>query len=148
MKIVTIVSMLILGGFVTSAVAQNFEITPQVGGQINGGYDLSTSLFNRLEVANGVNYGITAGYLIGEHYGIEFQWNRNSADTVAKLQASERQLFLNQTTWAISFHFTSRSEGATFLLFRSRCNSLDPNEVGSVDQHGLPRWAEGEIQRQ
>src|SRR5438477_6484718 len=88
MKIAAIVSMLMVGSFVTSAVAQessaaaqNFEVTFQVGGQINGGYDLSTAFFNRIEVANSVNYGITTGYLVGEHAGIEFQWNHNSADT-------------------------------------------------------------------
>src|SRR5215469_847689 len=86
MKIVMVVSMLIVGSFLTSSVAQessaggHFEITPYVGGQINGGYDLSTSRFNRLEVANGVNYGIITGYLLGEHAGVEFQWNHNSAD--------------------------------------------------------------------
>jgi len=74
MKIEKIVLILIVGSFLTSAVAQetssaaqNFEITGQVGGQINGGYDLSTALFHRIEVANGVNYGITTGYLLGEH---------------------------------------------------------------------------------
>ena len=38
----------------TSAFAQNWELTPHVGGQINGGLDLTTSLFHRFEVANGV----------------------------------------------------------------------------------------------
>lgn len=41
MKILTAVSMLIVATFVTSA-AERFEITAQVGSQINGGYDLST----------------------------------------------------------------------------------------------------------
>jgi hypothetical protein len=69
MKRVLVVSILIMGSFVTSVVAQEssaaqkFEVTLQAGGQINGGYDLSISLLNRLEVANGVNYGITTGYV-------------------------------------------------------------------------------------
>jgi opacity protein-like surface antigen len=135
MKIVTIVSMLILGGFVTSAVAQNFEITPQVGGQINGGYDLSTSLFNRLEVANGVNYGITAGYLIGEHYGIEFQWNRNSADTRGQFAGiSSVKLFSldqNQYMGNFLFHFTPKeAKIRPFLFFGVGANSLDTNVSG------------------
>ena len=53
--------------FMTSALAQNIEITPHVGGQINGGLDLSTTIFHRIEVQNGLNYGITAGYLLGDH---------------------------------------------------------------------------------
>ena len=52
--------------------------------QLNGGLDLSTSLFRRIEVGNSMNYGITAGYLVGEHYGVEFQWNHTKADTVAQ----------------------------------------------------------------
>lgn len=71
-----------------SAFAQNIEFTGQVGGQLNGGVNLATSLFHRIEVANGVNYGITAGYLLGEHYGVEFQWNRNKADTFAQPNVS------------------------------------------------------------
>src|SRR6185503_1668680 len=64
-----------------AASAQNVELTAHVGGQINGGLDLSTSLFHRIEVGNSTNYGITAGYLLGEHGGIEFQWNHTKADT-------------------------------------------------------------------
>jgi len=68
----------------STALAQNIEVTGQVGGQINGGVNISTLLFNRLEVRNGLNYGVTAGYLVGEHAGIEFQWNRNQADAVGQ----------------------------------------------------------------
>jgi opacity protein-like surface antigen len=71
--------------FLTSAFGQQrFEIGAYAGGQINGGVDLSTTLFHRIEVQNGVNYGITAGYLFGEHYGLEFQWNHNNAGTTAQ----------------------------------------------------------------
>ncbi len=63
---------------------QRFEIGAYAGGQINGGVDLSTTIFHRIDVQNGVNYGITAGYLFGEHYGLEFQWNHNSAGTNAQ----------------------------------------------------------------
>ena len=135
MKIVTIVWMLIVGGFVTSAPAQNFEITPYVGGQINGGYNLSTSLFNRIEVANGVNYGITTGFLLGEHYGIEFQWNRNSADTRGQAGGiSSVKLFsLNQDQYMgnFLFHFTPKeAKVRPFLFFGLGANSLDANVSG------------------
>ena len=71
MKIKTIL-LLAVGGFfltpVLSFAQQNFEIGGYVGGQINGGVDLSTTLFHRIEVQNGTNYGITAGYLLGEQH--------------------------------------------------------------------------------
>ena len=53
--------------FLGSAAGQNFEITPHIGGQINGGLDLSTSIFHRIEVGNSLNYGVTVGDLLGEH---------------------------------------------------------------------------------
>jgi hypothetical protein len=36
---------------------KGIEVTPFVGGQINGGVSLSTSLYNNLDVQNGLNYG-------------------------------------------------------------------------------------------
>ena len=142
MKIVMVVSMLIVGSFVTSTVAQesyaggHFEITPYVGGQINGGYDLSTSRFNRLEVANGVNYGIITGYLVGEHAGVEFQWNRNSAD--ARGQASGIptvklfSLTQNQYMGNFLFHFTPREARLRPFIFGGLgANALSAN-VSSV----------------
>lgn len=141
MKIV-IVSMLIVGSLVTSAVAQensaaaqNFEITFQVGGQVNGGTDLSTSLFNRIEVANSVNYGITTGYLVGEHYGVEFQWNHNSADTSGQIGGvSSANLFsLNQNQYMgnFLFHFTPReAKMRPFLFFGLGANALSASVSG------------------
>lgn len=67
-----------------TASAQKVEFTAFVGGQTNGGLDLSTSLYQRIDVQNGMNYGLSAGYLLGEHSGIEFMWNYNKADTVAE----------------------------------------------------------------
>lgn len=143
MKILKIVSMLIISGCVTSGVAQetytptqNFEITGQVGGQINGGYDLSTSLYHRIEVANGVNYGITTGYLLGEHMGAEFQWNHNSADTRGQAIGgiSSVKLFsLNQNQYMgnLLFHLTSREvKMRPFLFLGLGANTLEPNTSG------------------
>ncbi len=130
------VSILLLYSFVVSAFAQNFEITGQIGGQVNGGVDLSTSLFHRIEVANGVNYGITAGYLVGEHYGAEFQWNHNSADTTAQPigGGSSIKLFSlhqNQYMGNFLFHFTPKeSRMRPFLFFGLGANSLDPDVSG------------------
>ncbi len=143
MKLVKIVLMLIVGSVVTPAVAQeaswaaqNFEITGQVGGQINGGYDLSTSLFHRIEVANGVNYGITTGYLLGEHYGVEFQWNHNSADTRGQSIAgiSSVKLFSldqNQYMGDFLFHLTSKeARMRPFVFFGLGANVLDASTSG------------------
>ena len=95
------------------ASAQNFEITPHIGGQFNGGLDLSTSLFRRIEVGNSMNYGVTAGYLVGEHDGVEFQWNHTKADTVAQPVGggSDVNVFnLNQNQYMgnFLFHFADR----------------------------------------
>ena len=105
----------------SSAVAQNFEITPHVAGQINGGVDLSTTLFRRLEVANGVSYGITAGYLLGSHGGIEFDWNRNNANTVGQRVNSNinsTTLFsLSQNQYMANFVFHLRDRDASIRPF-------------------------------
>jgi hypothetical protein len=54
-----------------------------VGGQVSGRLEVSTAAFRRFEVANGVNYGLTADSL-GEQYRLEFQWNQNKADVRAQ----------------------------------------------------------------
>jgi len=119
-----------------SAAAQNFEFTPHVGGQVNGGLDLSTSLFHRFEVANGVNYGISLGYLLGEHYGVEFAWNKNNADVRAQPLGgvSSVKLFsMSQNQYLGNFllHFTPREEKLRpYLLFGLGANALDPQVHG------------------
>jgi len=95
------------------ASAQNFELTGHIGGQFNGGLDLSTSLFDRIEVGNSMNYGLTAGYLLGEHAGIEFQWNHTQADTVAQFvgggpDVNVFKLNQNQYMGNFLFHFAER----------------------------------------
>ena len=117
----------------TPAFAQNFEIGANVGGQINGGLDLSTTLFHRIEVGNSLNYGITAGYLLGEHYGIEFQWNKNQAGTRAQPiggGSSIKVFNLNQNQYMGNFllHLTDREERfRPFVFFGLGANSLDPD---------------------
>jgi hypothetical protein len=119
-----------------SAFAQNFEFTPHVGGQINGGLDLSTSLFHRFEVANGVNYGITLGYLLGEHYGVEFLWNQNKADVRAQPFGgfSSVKLFTmtqNQYLGNFLFHFTPREDKLRpFVMAGLGAAALDPQVHG------------------
>src|SRR3981189_352535 len=54
----------------TAWAQSGIEITPFVGGQFNGGLDLSTTLFRNIDVQNGMNYGFSAGYLIGKRGGV------------------------------------------------------------------------------
>ena len=63
---------------------KGIEIAPFVGRQINSGLDISTAVFNRIEVQNGLNYGISGVYLLGEYTGVEFMWNHNKANTPAQ----------------------------------------------------------------
>jgi opacity protein-like surface antigen len=135
----SLIAILVLGCFVTSTTAQNIEVTANVGGQINGGLNLSTSLFNRIEVANGVNYGITAGYLLGEHGGVEFQWNQNKADTraqpiVAGLPSiTVFTLSQNQYMGDFLYHFTDReTKLRPFVFVGLGANVLNP-ETSSVN---------------
>lgn len=122
--------------FVTSALAQNIEITPQVGGQINGGLNLSTTIFRRIEVKNGVNYGITAGYLLGDHYGIEFQWNKNNSGTTAQPINGGNSIKVFNLNWNqymanFVFHLTDREPTIRpFAFFGLGASDLSPDRKG------------------
>jgi len=122
--------------FLGSAVAQNFEITGHVGGQFNGGLDLTTTLFHRIEVGNALNYGITAGYLLGEHGGIEFQWNKMDAETRAQpiggfSSVKVFNLGQNQYMGNFVFHLTDReAKTRPFAFFGLGASSLDPDRSG------------------
>lgn len=127
---------LIALAMLASAFAQNIELTGQVGGQLNGGVNLSTSLFHRIEVANGVNYGITAGYLLGEHYGVEFLWNQNKSSTFAQPNGgfSSVKLFTlsqNQYMGNFLFHLAPRDvRMRPFVLLGIGANALNPETHG------------------
>ena len=69
----------------TAWAQKGIEVTPFIGGQINGGVDLSTSLYKRIDLQNGLNYGVSASYAIASKYtAVEFIWNHNQASTVAQ----------------------------------------------------------------
>jgi opacity protein-like surface antigen len=96
-----------------SAFAQNFEITGHVGAQLNGGLDLSTTQFERIEVGNSTNYGVSLGYLLGDYYGLEFEWNHTQADTKAEplFGGPDIDIFSlnhNQYMGNFLFHLTDR----------------------------------------
>jgi len=129
-------SALIVLFLLTSAFSQNVELTGYVGGQLNGGLDLSTSLFRRIEVENSMNYGLSAGYLVGEHYGVEFQWNHSKADTLAQPAGggSDIKVFaLNQGQYMgnFLFHFTDReAKLRPFAFFGLGASHLSPDRSG------------------
>jgi opacity protein-like surface antigen len=129
-------SALIVLFLLTSAFSQNVELTGYVGGQLNGGLDLSTSLFRRIEVENSMNYGLSAGYLVGEHYGVEFQWNHSKADTFAQPAGggSDIKVFaLNQDQYMgnFLFHFTDReAKLRPFAFFGLGASHLSPDRSG------------------
>ena len=129
-------SALIVLFLLTSAFSQNVELTGYVGCQLNGGLDLSTSLFRRIEVENSMNYGLSAGYLVGEHYGVEFQWNHSKADTLAQPAGggSDIKVFaLNQDQYMgnFLFHFTDReAKLRPFAFFGLGASHLSPDRSG------------------
>jgi len=136
MKIRTILLSALICLVLPSAFAQRVEIGGFVGGQLNGGLDLSTSLFRRIDVQNSMNYGVTAGYLFGEHYGLEFQWNHTAADTVAQpvVGGADIKVFTldqNQYMGNFLFHFTGEeSHLRPFAFFGLGASSLSPNRTG------------------
>ena len=67
-----------------TATGQNIELTAFIGRQLNGGLNLSTAFFRRMDVQNGGTYGLAASYMRGDHYGLEFMWAYNKADAVAQ----------------------------------------------------------------
>jgi opacity protein-like surface antigen len=130
------------------AFAQNIEITGYGGGQLNGGIDLSTTLFRRIEVTNSASYGAILGALVGDHYGVEFQWNHNQADTLAEPLAggSGIKVFsLNSNQYMGNFLFHATPPDARvrpFVFFGLGANNLSPDRNG-VDGTTKFAWALG-----
>ena len=117
----------------TAWAQRGIEVTPFIGGQINGGLDLSTPLYNRLDVQNGLNYGVNAGYLIGKYGGVEFTWNHNQADTLAQSIGGGANLKVfglktNQFLGDYILHFKDReSRVRPFVLFGAGATNLAPD---------------------
>jgi len=127
---------------------RGIEITPFVGGQINSGLDISTPVFNRIEVQNGLNYGISGVYLLGEYTGVEFIWNHNKADTLAQFiggGTSPKVFALNTNQYLGDFvvHLKNReSRLRPFVLFGLGVANLAPDRsnAGSITRFA---WAFG-----
>lgn len=120
----------------TTALGQNIELTGFFGGQMNGGLDLSTAFFRRLDVQNGKTYGLAAGFLRGDHYGAEFMWAYNKADTVAQPKGggSDVKVFTLDTNQYIGnflIHFTRREKAVRpFVLLGVGATNLHAARVG------------------
>lgn len=127
---------------------KGIEITPFVGWQINSGLDISTPVFNRIEVQNGLSYGISGVYLFGGYTGVEFMWNHNQANTVAQFIGGGTapkvfQLHTNQYLGDFLVHFTKReSRFRPFLLIGLGVSNLAPgrSDAGSITRFA---WAFG-----
>jgi opacity protein-like surface antigen len=131
-----LLSALTLFVLLPSAFAQKIELTGFIGGQLNGGLDLSTSLFHRIDVQNSTNYGASVGYLFGEYYGAEFQWNHTRADTVAQPVGGgpDIKVFtMNQNQYMGNFVFHFKSEESRLRPFAFAgigASSLSTNRAG------------------
>jgi len=127
----------------TMAVGQNFEITPFIGGQLNGGLDINNGFFSRIEVQNNVNYGVSAGYLLGEHAGVEFMWNYNSAGTLAQFASGGTStkvfnLRTNQYLGNFLYHLSDReTKMRPFIMFGLGGTNLSPDNGAK----GITRFA-------
>ena len=130
--------------FLTPASAQNVEVTGYVGGKFTGGADLSTTIFQRIEVDNSTNYGVSLGYLLGEHYGVEFQWDHSQADTRLEPRGGGptiRIFSLNQNQYMgnFLFHFKDReAKLRPYMFFGLGASDLSPDRE-NVD--GITRFA-------
>ena len=119
-----------------SAFAQRVELTGLIGSQLNGGVDLSTSLFHRIDVQNSTNYGATAGILFGDYYGLELQWNHTRGDTIAQPRgggSGVKVFTLNQNQYMGNFvlHFKSEeSRLRPFAFVGLGASSLSTNRKG------------------
>jgi opacity protein-like surface antigen len=135
-------------GAPTARAQRGIEVTPFIGGQINGGLNLSTALYNRLDVQNGLNFGVSAGYLIGKYSGVEFIWNHNQADTVAQPigGGANRKVFglnTNQYLGDFVMHFKDRENRLRpFVLFGAGAANLAPDR-SHVDSITRFAWVFG-----
>jgi opacity protein-like surface antigen len=119
---------------------RGIEITPFVGRQLNSGLDISTPVFNRIEVQNGLNFGISGVYLLGEYTGVEFMWNHNKANTLAQFTGGGTspkvfELHSNQYLGDFVVHFNNRERRLRpFLLLGLGVSNLAPDrsDAGSI----------------
>jgi opacity protein-like surface antigen len=124
----------------TAWAQRGIEVTPFIGGQFNSGLDLSTGLYDRIDVQNGLNFGVSAGYSVGKYTAVEFMWNHNHADTLAQpiSGGADQKLFglnTNQYLGDLLVHFKdSESRLQPFVLLGAGVTNLAPDrsQVSSI----------------
>ena len=123
---------------------KGIEITPFVGYQINGGLGLTTPVFNRLNLHNGINFGVAGSYQLGQYTGVEFMWNHNKSNASAQFNdggSSSRVLELttNQYLGDFIIHFKPReSRLRPFVFAGLGVSNLAP---GRADAGSITRFA-------
>lgn len=128
--------MIFVGLTALSSWSQKLEVTAFIGGQTNGGMDLSTLLFQRIDVKNGRTSGLSAGYLLGDRYGLEFLWSYNKANTVAQPRGSGSEITIftldtNQYLGNFIVHFAPREKALRpFLMAGAGATNLSPARDG------------------
>jgi opacity protein-like surface antigen len=127
---------------------KGIEITPFIGGQINGGLDISTPVFNSIDMQNGMSYGVSGVYLLREYTGVEFMWNHNTANTLAQMTDGGPgprvlEVHTNQFLGDFIVHFKSReSRFRPYVLVGAGISNLAAggNYSGSITRFA---WAFG-----
>ena len=66
------------------AQGQKFEITALIGGQLNGGLDLSTASLRHIDAKNGLIRGLALSYEPKAHAAVEFMWTYSNPDTFSQ----------------------------------------------------------------
>lgn len=115
---------------------QSFEVTGSIGGQVNGGLDLSTAIFHNLDVQNAFARSAGISYEPSQRSAVEFMWTYSSADTVSQSMAGALgtkvfSLDMNQYFWNFLFHFANREQRLRpFVLAGLGATTLGPAQNG------------------
>lgn len=77
------------------AQSQKFELSAAVGGQLNGGLDLSTASLHHIDVKNGLIRGLAFSYEPRARAAVEFMWTYSNPDTVTQaIGGSSTKIFV------------------------------------------------------
>lgn len=122
--------------------AQQLEITPMIGGQLNGGVDYSARNYTRAELGNALTYGFAAGYSLSDIVQVEFQWNRSATDVNGTPagggpQTKVFRMTMNQYSGDVLFHLAGREDRLKpYLMVGGGASHFAPDLPGTT---GLTR---------
>jgi opacity protein-like surface antigen len=74
----------------TPMAAQKIEVSPFIGGRMGGSVPVQSEVtipegdVNKIKFDSGLAYGVSAGYNMTEHLGVEFMWSRQDTNAVAQ----------------------------------------------------------------